>query len=75
MATAFSLGPGRSTFCETSPNLNKDARITKPGDKAEDGNSMKVEKSPRQPPARRNRGLRDFLTQPFRGWLLPPRRR
>lgn len=83
MATAFSLALGLSTFRETSPNLNKDARITKLGDKAEDGNSVKVEKSPNQPSTRRNTGLLAFyddydcsvlLLIPFVDRLLPQRR-
>ncbi|KAH1180434.1 hypothetical protein KIL84_009270 [Mauremys mutica] len=80
MATAFSLALGLATFRETSPNLNKDARITKLGDKAEDGNSVKVEKSPNQPSPRRNTGLLAFygdcvlLLIPFVDRLLPQRR-
>lgn len=57
MVTALPLAASRVTRPATSPNLNKDARITKAGDKAGDGDSMRVATRRRRSTAR-HRGCR-----------------
>lgn len=65
MATALPLAAARPTRAPTSPNLNKDARITKAGDKAGDGDSMRV--AARRRSTARHRGRR-----PLRGRSCTP---
>lgn len=57
MVTALPLAASRVTLPSASPNLNKDARITKAGDKAGDGDSMRVAARRRRSTAR-HRGCR-----------------
>lgn len=57
MVTARPLAASRVTLPSASPNLNKDARITKAGDKAGDGDSMRVAARRRRSTAR-HRGCR-----------------
>lgn len=57
MVTALPLAARRVTRRSASPNLNKDARITKAGDKAGDGDSMRVAARRRRSTAR-HRGCR-----------------
>lgn len=57
MVTALPLAAAGATRVPTSLNLNKDARITKAGDKAGDGDSMRVAARRRRSTAR-HRGCR-----------------
>lgn len=57
MVTSLPLAASRVTLPSASPNLNKDARITKAGDKAGDGDSMRVAARRRRSTAR-HRGCR-----------------
>lgn len=52
MVTALPLAAAGPTRLPPSPNLNKDARITKAGDKAGDGDSMRVAARRRRSTAR-----------------------
>lgn len=69
MTTCPPLAASRVTRRSASPNLNKDARITKAGDKAGDGDSMRVAARRRRSTARhRGRRLQGGVHAP-----LPPR--
>lgn len=68
MVTARPLAASRVTLPSASPNLNKDARITKAGDKAGDGDSMRVAARRRRSTAR-HRGCR------LQGGFMHPSRR